>query len=156
MLRLIPAPLQRALMPGAHALRHRWRMWRRVPLTGVSVIVTNLDGALLLLRHSYGPKVWALPGGGIDQGEDPADAAKREVREELAIALTKVEPVSLIVEVISGSPHTCHLFHAVSSAHPKIDRREIVEARYFPRHSLPEPLGDLTRSRLDAWRATLK
>ena len=43
------------------------------------------DGAVLLTRISPdGPGAgdWTLPGGGLDFGEDPADAAVREVREE--------------------------------------------------------------------------
>ena len=156
MLRLIPPSLQRALMPLAHSVRHRWRMWRKVPLSGVSVVITNFDGAVLLLQHSYGPKVWALPGGGVDTGESAAAAAKREVLEELRISLPSVSEIATLEETISGSPHTCYLYHALTDAHPQADGREIVEARFFPRHSLPEPLGELTRSRLDAWWASLK
>ena len=65
---LLPAPLHRALLPLAHGLRHRWRKWRRTPIAGVSVVITNLSGDVLLLRHSYGPNVWALPGGGLASG----------------------------------------------------------------------------------------
>jgi 8-oxo-dGTP diphosphatase len=38
----------------------------------------------VLLARWTGPRgpEWTLPGGGIDHGEDPADAAVREVREE--------------------------------------------------------------------------
>jgi len=31
---------------------------------------------------------------------------------------------------------------------PKPDRREVVEARFFPTHSLPEPLSPHTSARL--------
>ena len=85
--RALPAPLHRALLPIAHKVRHRWRIWRGVPIAGVSVAITNPKGELLLLRHSYGPKVWALPGGGLKPGEDPAECAKREVAEELGLEL---------------------------------------------------------------------
>ncbi|MGV8881363.1 MAG: NUDIX hydrolase [Rhodoglobus sp.] len=36
----------------------------------------------ILLSHWIGGNAWSLPGGGIDPGEDPADAAVREIREE--------------------------------------------------------------------------
>lgn len=45
-------------MPIAHRVRHRWRVWRGVPIAGVSVVITNLYGDVLLLKHSYGPDVW--------------------------------------------------------------------------------------------------
>ncbi|MCC2313974.1 NUDIX hydrolase [Cellulomonas xiejunii] len=41
------------------------------------------EGRLLLAHWSEGGHTgWSMPGGGIDPGEDPADAAVREVREE--------------------------------------------------------------------------
>ncbi len=81
MFHLIPQSLHRALLPLAHRLRHRWRVWRKVPLTGCNVVICNLDGDVLLLRHSYGPRVWALPGGGVGRSETPEDAVRREIRE---------------------------------------------------------------------------
>lgn len=156
MQRLIPAPLHRALMPLAHFVRHRWRRWRKVPIAGVSVIVTNLGGDVLLLRHSYGPGEWSLPGGGLGRGEDPLEAARREVREELSVALARIELVATLEEVLSGSPHTAHVFTGVCDSQPRPDRREVIEARFFPSHSLPEPLGETTRKRIAVWRAREK
>ena len=148
----LPAPLHRALLPLAHIVRHYWRRLRGTPLEGVSVIITNLGGDVLLLKHTYGPKVWGLPGGGLKSGEDPVAAARREVQEELGITLTRIDPIGTLEETLSGSPHTAHLFAATCDQHPRPDRREIHEARYFPSHSLPEPLGRITRARIDAWR----
>jgi 8-oxo-dGTP pyrophosphatase MutT (NUDIX family) len=149
----LPASLHRLALPLAHVLRHRWRRWRKAPIAGVSVIVTNLSGDVLLLKHSYGPDVWGLPGGGLGRGEDPLEAARREVREELGIELARIEPIGTLEEVLSGSPHTAHLFAATCDRQPRPDGREVVVARFFPSHSLPEPLGKTTRARIAAWRA---
>jgi len=150
---VLPAPLHRALLPLAHLVRHYWRRLRGAPIAGVSVIITNLNGDVLLLKHSYGPEVWGLPGGGLKPGEDPFAAAHREVCEEIGITLARIEAIGVIEEVISGAPHTAHLFAATCDQRPKPDRREIIEARFFPSHSLPEPLGRITRARIEAWRA---
>jgi ADP-ribose pyrophosphatase YjhB (NUDIX family) len=150
---LLPAPLHRALLPLAHRLRHYWRRWRKQPIAGVSVIITNLAGDVLLLKHSYGSDVWSLPGGGLARDEHPLAAARREVREELGVELSRIELVGTIEEVLSGSPHTAYLFAATCDQRPQPDRREVVEARFFPSHSLPEPLGRTTRARIAAWRA---
>lgn len=151
--RLVPAPLHRALMPLAHRVRHRWRKWRGTPIAGVSVVLTNLEGDVLLLRHSYGPDVWALPGGGLKPGEDPAACARREVQEELGMTLSAVTAVERLEESLSGSPHTAHIFTATSNERPIPDKREVIEARFFPSHSLPEPLGKVTRRRIAAWKS---
>lgn len=156
MLRLIPPPVHRALMPLAHRIRHHWRRWSKAPLAGCGVVICNLQGDVLLLRHSYGPAVWALPGGGMGRNEQPEAAARREVREELRIELQRLTLVDVLQDTISGAPHTTHLFEAVTDQYPKVDQREVVEARFFPRHSLPEPQGRTTRARLDIWRAKLE
>ena len=152
MINWLPASLHRAALPIAATLRHRWRKWRKTPLAGCAVVITNLSGEVLLLRHSYGPKVWALPGGGLGKDEDPEDAARREVAEELGLTLGRVDALGVVEEVISGCPHTGHLFASLTNQWPKPDGREVLEARFFPAHSLPEPLGDVTRRRIEAWR----
>ena len=150
--RLVPAPVHRAVLPLAFRLRHRWRRWRKVPLTGCNVVVTDLDGAVLLLRHSYGPDHWGLPGGGLGRGEDPACAAARELSEELGLENLRLKSLGTVEGVLSGSPHTAYLFTTVIDRYPRLDRREVIEARFFPPHSLPEPLGATTREQLAAWR----
>jgi ADP-ribose pyrophosphatase YjhB (NUDIX family) len=148
----LPARLHRAALPLAHALRHRWRRWRRVPLAGVSVIIANPAGEVLLLRHSYGPPVWALPGGGMSAREEPEAAARREVREELGLTLGALQRIAVIAEVISGSPHTAHIFAAVTHDRPRPDGREIIAARFFAPEALPDDLGRTTAARLKVWR----
>lgn len=155
MLRLIPHPLHRLALRWAHRLRHRWRVLRRTPLAGVSVFVTDFQGRLLLVRHSYGPGGWALPGGGMNRGEDPLDAACREVAEEVRCTLEGAKVLDSIEETISGSPHTAWLVTGKTRDHPRPDRREVVDARFFPVHSLPEPLTRLTRVRVALWRGKL-
>lgn len=46
-------------------------------------VVTDDDGRVLLARWTQGRRVaWTMPGGGLEAGEDPEDAVRREVREE--------------------------------------------------------------------------
>jgi len=47
--------------------------------------VCRRDGQILLARYvtqDRGARYWTLPGGGVEHGEDPADAVRREVEEE--------------------------------------------------------------------------
>jgi ADP-ribose pyrophosphatase YjhB (NUDIX family) len=149
----LPASLHRALLPLAHDLRHRWRRWRKVPISGVTAILKNQAGEVLLVRHSYGPVGWALPGGGMGPGEDPVAALRREVREELGIDLAAIDMIAVIEEVMSGSPHTAHLFVAATDQPLRPDGREIIEARFFALDALPEKLGRTTCAQLALWQA---
>ncbi|MEO8603114.1 MAG: NUDIX domain-containing protein [bacterium] len=58
-------------------------MWRKRRQQEVRILVTTEEGVLLLKRPH--PPVWEMPGGEIDPGETPADAAVRETREETGL-----------------------------------------------------------------------
>lgn len=57
--------------------------------TGVHVVFER-DGAVLLMRRAgtgFFDGLWSLPGGHVEDGESLRDAARREMAEELGIAL---------------------------------------------------------------------
>lgn len=107
---------------------------------------------VLLLRHSYGPRVWALPGGGVKAGEDPGFAAMRELEEELGYRGVKLHEIGVLQDRISGSPHSAHIYHCKTDERAQPDQREVLEARFFPAHSLPHPISPRASEALDIWR----
>jgi len=48
-------------------------------------IVHREDKLLMVQHHHNGNTWWCLPGGGVEQGETPAEAALRELREECCV-----------------------------------------------------------------------
>ncbi|MFC8065466.1 NUDIX hydrolase [Streptomyces sp. NPDC057293] len=58
------------------------------PALSMAVIVR--DGKLLMIRRRQreGDLLWALPGGAIEEGEGPEEAAVRETIEETALVVT--------------------------------------------------------------------
>lgn len=55
-------------------------------LPSVSVAARHADGKLLMIRHAEGGR-WLLPGGSVEPGELPADAALREMWEETGVRI---------------------------------------------------------------------
>lgn len=151
LLGLVPAGAHRAALRLAHRVRHRFRQWVRMPLAGVSVIALDEAGRVLLVRHSYGPGVWMLPGGGLKRGEAVGTAASREIREELGCELIEIAPIATLAETISGAPHTAHVLAGKVRGPVRPDRREVVDARFFDPAALPNELSPLSRRRIAAW-----
>jgi ADP-ribose pyrophosphatase YjhB (NUDIX family) len=156
MQRLLPAGLHRALYRVAYRLRGGLRRRFRIPIYGVSAILRDAEGRVLLVRHSYGPDSWALPGGGHRRAEDPELAVRLEIREELGIGIEALEAIATLQETISGAPHTASLFAGIVTGEPRPDGREVIEARFFAYSEMPVLPDGPSRVRLDLWQAHLE
>ncbi|MEZ5744038.1 MAG: NUDIX domain-containing protein [Sphingomonadaceae bacterium] len=135
-----------------HRLRHYARGVIKPHIRGVSVLVIDSEGRVLLVRHSYGRRSWALPGGGCGRGEDMHDCARRELREELGLDLASLTHLWDLQETLSGAPHTAHVFEASAANAPVPDGREILAAQYFSPDALPEDTGPMARRRIAMWQ----
>jgi len=51
----------------------------------VGIVLLDADGRIFVARRSDMPDAWQMPQGGIDPGESPEQAARRELAEETGI-----------------------------------------------------------------------
>ncbi|MFB7249558.1 NUDIX hydrolase [Microbacterium sp. NPDC056234] len=64
-------------------------------------VVTDDDDRILLARWTEGRRVaWTMPGGGLEPGEDPEDAVRRELREETGYSVEVGELLGIHSRVI--------------------------------------------------------
>jgi ADP-ribose pyrophosphatase YjhB (NUDIX family) len=90
----------------------------------VAAYAVIIDEGRILLAHwsQGGYSGWTLPGGGIDPGEDPADAAVREIAEETGYRAELGDLIGVDSKVIpaenrlSGSGVPLHALRIVYTA----------------------------------------
>ena len=125
-----------------------WFLFR--PQTyGVSCIILHKD-KVLLVKHTYGKKLWSTVGGGIKTNESPKQAILREVKEEIGLKLKTVKKVGVIHYEKEYKKDTIHIFLTNSTTTKiKIDYAEIAEANWFPVHQLPKKTSPIFKKLFD-------
>ena len=116
---------------------------------GVRAIVTNSDGHILLVKHTY-LHGWWLPGGGVDRGETTHAAVVRELREEAGLTATS-DPRLLSLhsnERFFPGDHVA-VFHIDRfEMGERTSHGEIAEIGWFDPANLPDDTTKATHARI--------
>lgn len=110
----------------------------------VGVVPVADDGRVLLVqqwRHPVEKLTWSIPAGAIEKGESPADAARRELREEAAHEPLKLTSLYRYHPTIGVADQTFHVFVAqgVKATDDNPQNNEIHATRFFT----PREINDL-------------
>ncbi|MFF3619598.1 NUDIX domain-containing protein [Streptomyces sp. NPDC002467] len=128
-------------------------------LTAASVLFTDAEDRILLVRPSYGStRRWQLPGGGIDSdlGETPRAAARREVQEELGLDLPPGRLLAVNWSHKAGRPARIRFLYdggvldARTLARIRLDPAELLAWRTVPRTELRDLVKGALRRQIDA------
>jgi 8-oxo-dGTP diphosphatase len=129
-------------------------IWRRAPKTvrrwtvrlshprfavTVGAVITDARGRVLLLKHRFRPGTgWGMPGGFMEAGEQPEEALRRELREEVSL---EVENLQLFTVRAFKRPMQVEIiFTARAIGDPDQLSFEIQKAAWFSVDELPHEL----------------
>jgi 8-oxo-dGTP diphosphatase len=118
------------------------------PKVAAGVLVTH-EGKLVLLRRGIEPRcgTWVFPGGFVDRGEHPEQAAIREAREEAAIEVA-IRGLHGVYSDPPGSPVILIVYRADLIAGTPTAADESLEVGLFTPDQIPWP--DLAFSTTEA------
>jgi ADP-ribose pyrophosphatase YjhB (NUDIX family) len=124
---------------------------------GVAACVVK-DSKILLVKESRGSKAgfWGMPKGAVDQGESPAKAVLRELREECGIGGKVIGLIAIRERVNNGIPGIFIAYSVkIDEYEIKIDPNEISEYGWFSMSEfdnikwISQAMRDIASSSLD-------
>lgn len=101
------------------------------------VVVVRNDGILLTKQYRFliDAMSWEIPGGKIDPGESPADAAVRECREETGVTCRNLKPLVVYYPGLDNFNNRTTLLYSeeVDDTAPFVaDEAEVTEIAWMP------------------------
>lgn len=97
-------------------------------------IIPDKSGKILLLHRQKGPKdQWETPGGKLEPGETPEQAATREVKEEIGVQVELIKPLGENDFAEGDQPYHYYWFLSkIISGYPSIQEPQtFTEIKYF-------------------------
>lgn len=117
----------------------------RTPAIAVDVIVelTDMpDRPIVLVERGHEPPGWAIPGGFVDVGETVEDAARRELREETGLELSRARLLGVYSEPARDPRgHTVSIVYVGCAAGTPEAGDDARRVAAFVFTGLPQPLA---------------
>ena len=108
---------------------------------GVAIVALTDDGSVLTVRqfrYPIGEVIQEIPAGKLEYGENPAECAARELREETGYVAARIEPLGVIYASPGVYGERLHLYFArgLSFAGQHLDDGEFLAVEPVPLEEL--------------------
>ena len=131
------------------------RQVHRDPKVAVGVAVFDGDRLLLVRRvMNPGRGLWSLPGGYLDLGEDPREAAAREALEEAGVEVSVGDVIDVFANPIEEGGAVFILFAATMVSGEPVPGDDADAAVFFGRGDVPPLAFASTEAVVRRWLAS--
>ena len=140
---------RRRIEPFTRPFVYAWFRWNRGLTLGVRGLVTDGEGRVLLIQHTYVPG-WYMPGGGVERGETAETAVIRELQEEAGVRVLGRPRLLSAHDNNARHPGDHVLFYRIEAWEPcaASAQGEIHEVAWFAPDALPDDVTPATRRRI--------
>ena len=104
---------------------------------GACILPVDGDGTLCMVRqfrYAMGEEIWELPAGKLEAGEDPFEAAKRELGEECGLTADHFTDLGVVYATVGYDSEKIYLWAAdgLHPVHQHLDPDEFLDVVKMP------------------------
>ena len=104
---------------------------------GACIMPVTDNGEVYLVRqfrYALGEEMWELPAGKLEAGEDPFEAAKRELEEECGVTADEYIPLGCIYPTVGYDSEKIHIWIArgLHATRQHLDEDEFLDVHKLP------------------------
>lgn len=105
--------------------------------SGGACVLYVEDGKVLFVkqyRYAYGETIYEIPAGKLNEGEDPALAAQRELEEEAGVKAKRLTRLFTVYPTPGYTNEKIYVYRAdeVEKTSARLDEGEFLEVEYIP------------------------